>query len=361
MKYKFLGSASGYTYSEVLREISIFDRSHLGHSYNKTYIEAIESIDWQNISSDHGAKIQFLIDWNTTHVRANRYVYLNEMKILSQNDVFKITINKYKDIILPDIDLHDDDTINDIVLLYKISENHLNPTSSSKILHMFNRCLFPIWDDAMRKELFHVNPKRPDNYLRYMRTMQGELDVIINNTMKEFELNRIESIDKIRDIDKPTYSILRIMDKINYNNSRGSSFYSVKKESNNRKEEGISMAVMTLSRKENTGLKISDFLRDYLPKIQSFSMNKEGGFTFAEEKLLWRQGKMTAAFLKQVGKKLEYQTYQVSNYDLLASMKRDREKLLSVLRKRPDLDAVIEIKVKGKKTGTPSLRSGLLD
>jgi len=88
MKYKFLGSASGYTYSEVLREISIFDRSHLGHSYNKTYIEAIESIDWQNISSDHGAKIQFLIDWNTTHVRANRYVYLNEMKILSQNDVF---------------------------------------------------------------------------------------------------------------------------------------------------------------------------------------------------------------------------------------------------------------------------------
>jgi len=31
------------------------------------------------------------------------------------------------------------------------------------------------------------------------------------------------------------------------------------------------------------------------------------------------------------------------------------------LRKRPDLDAVIEIKVKGKKTGTPSLRSGLLD
>ena len=116
------------------------------------------------------------------------------------------------------------------------------------------------------------------------------------------------------------------------------------------------------SGKEDTGLKLSDFLKNQLPKICSFSMNKPGGFTFSEERQLWREGKITASFLKQVSKMLQFQTFQVSNYDLLQSLKDNREKLIKVLQERPELDQNIVIKSKGKSgIGSGTLKSGLLD
>ncbi len=116
--------------------------------------------------------------------------------------------------------------------------------------------------------------------------------------------------------------------------------------------------------KKNTDLRLSDFLKNYLPEIYSFSLNKLGEFTFHKEQKLWEQGKMTAPFLKQVGGRLGFPTSQVSNYKLLYSLKNQREKLIELLKEQPELDQYIAIKTrprlsalnhkKSKKEGPPA-------
>ena len=237
----------------------------------------------------------------------------------------------------------------------------LGPTSASKVLHMYNPNLFPIWDDYMRKNFFHFRPNKPYQYLQLINLMHDEFTLIIEKLCQSDELSRSEAISKIKNLDKPTFSILRILDKVNYNNSRKPESVKNKNTFSISDEKGGKvMAIISSAGRQNTGLKLSAFLTNILPQINSFSMNKPGGYTYEEERSLWEEGKMTAAFLKKVASMLEYPTFQSSNYELLNSLSRDRERLIELLEEKPHLDKEIVIKSKGSgNSGT--LKSGLLD
>jgi len=362
MRYNFIIGSGGYKFDLLLQEVEKFDR-HDTYKYNETYIAARKNIDWLNLGADINPKIQFLIDWNTTIVRANKTLYIEKFKEVAANDSLKNILNKYKSIEFVDIKFADDNTSNDIKFIYDTFDGILGPTSASKVLHMYNPNLFPIWDDYMRKNLFHFRSHKAYQYLQLIQLMRDEFMLILEDLCKSEELNRTQAISKIKDLDKPTFSLLRIFDKVNYNNSRQPLSISDKNISLVSDDKGgIDMAVIGVSGKQNTGLKLSEFLTSILPKINSFSMNKPGGYTYEEERSLWMQGKMTAAFLKQVASMLEYQTFQSSNYDLLSSLNRDREKLIKLLKEKTHLDKEIIIKSKGKCTSSAgTLKSGLLD
>jgi hypothetical protein len=199
-----------------------------------------------------------------------------------------------------------------------------------------------------------------------MQLMKDELQLMIDDTKKAFEYSSEDAIGKIKALDHPTCSLLRILDKINYNNSRTpirkSAMVKTQETNDEWNMKGVPRMTPTAKKgKMNTGLNLSEFIRDHLLGIDGFSMNKEGGFTYEEERALWREGKMTAAFLKQVAKMLQYPTWQVSNRDLLYTLKDNRNKILKLLKERPELDETIQIKSKHAIASSGMLRSPLLD
>lgn len=362
MSYDFIDGSGGYSFSDLKKEVRKFDDGDLINRYNQTYINARGTIDWQDLSASIDKKIQFLVDWKTDYVRIHRQLYCKKMDELAGKKQFIQTLTLYSTDELPNIDLSCPTVSSDIKYIYQVSDYILKPTAASKILHMFNPDLFPIWDMRMRGNLFRTKSHKPFQYLALMLTMQKEMNFILTNAMTELNMTRDEALKEIKQLDKPTCSILRIMDKINYNNSRVGRGNTLLQSYDKSMEGGNTRMIVTSGGKENTGLKLSDFLKSHLPNIYSFSMNKPGGFIFSEEQQLWREGKMTASFLKQVSKMLQFQTYQVSNYDLLQSLKDNREKLMKVLRERPELDQNIIIKSKAKSgIGSGTLKSGLLD
>jgi len=370
MSYNFIDQLGGYTFATLVKEIKKFDQyDDLSNYYNATYVRARQSIDWLDFHADINEKVQFLIDWKTTIVRANREEYVVRFKRLAADHQLLTIIADYKAIELPFIDLSNLKTIKDISYIYAQTDSFLKPTSASKILHMFNPNLFPIWDSYMRKNLFRTTGHQSGQYVRWVLLMKEEILLIMKNTMSFFQLSDQDALNKIKQLDHPTGSLLRIMDKINYNNSRTPlpvkmPSETLQDDSRNQTEGGLYMRMAKSSGgKVDTGLRLSDFIRNYLPNIDGFSMNKEGGFTFKEEKNLWRQGKMTAAFLKQAASMLQYPTFQVSNYDLLHSLKSDRQKILELLKNKPALDGNIFIKSKrgGTTAASSRLKSHLLD
>jgi len=119
-----------------------------------------------------------------------------------------------------------------------------------------------------------------------------------------------------------------------------------------------------MATKKNTdGIKASDFLRDYLPNINEFTKRiPKGGYTWDGMKAQWLEGKIPSGTLRHIASKLKYKVQgNTNNYDLLASMLRDREEILKKLSEEPALDVIIEIRQKGLAGATPSLRSGLLE
>jgi hypothetical protein len=357
MGYNFLDGSGGYNFDLLSLEVKKFD-SRDTYGYNKTYITARGNIDWLNLGADINQKIQFLSDWNTTIVRANKSLYSEKFKEVAENDPLNEILTKYKSIELVNIKFADD-TPNDIIFIYDTLDYILGPTSASKVLHMYNPNLFPIWDDYMRKNFFHFKLHKPYQYLRLIQLMRDELILILDNLCKSESLNRIQAIALIKELDKPTFSLLRILDKVNYNNSRKPITIDDRTTSKTSNYKGGNTMAIVLSGRESTGLNLSDFLNKILPLISTFSMNKAGGYTYEEERLLWQEGKMTAAFLKKVASMLDYQTFQSSNYDLLNSLKRDKEALIKVLKEKPYLDKEIILKSKGSGKGG-TLKSGLL-
>ncbi|MDD5700354.1 MAG: hypothetical protein PHH00_04190 [Candidatus Nanoarchaeia archaeon] len=362
MSYDFIDGSGGYSFGDLKNEVQKFDDGDLINKYNQAYINARGTINWQDLSASIDKKIQFLIDWKTDYVRIHQQLYYKKMEELAAKQQFIQALTSYMTDELPNIDLSCPSISSDIKYIYEVADYILKPTAASKILHMFNPNLFPIWDMRMRENLFHTRSHKPIQYQDIMSKMQKEINIVVKNAMTEFHIMREDALKIIKQLDKPTYSILRIMDKVNYNNSRYKRGNTLLQSHDKSMEGGNTRMRVTSGGKENTGLRLSDFLKSQLPNISSFSMNKLGGFTFSEEQQLWREGKMTASFLKQVCKMLQYQTYQVSNYDLLQSLKNNRDKLIKVLRERPELDQNIVIKSKGKSgIGSGTLKSGLLD
>lgn len=58
---------------------------------------------------------------------------------------------------------------------------------------------------------------------------------------------------------------------------------------------------------------------------------------------------------------LQYPTFQVSNRDLLHTLKDKRNRILELLQERPELDETIQIKSKNAAAKSGTLRSPLLD
>ena len=359
MTYNFLDGLGGYTFHTLSQEVETFD-SRDSYRYNETYITARKNIDWLNLSADINHKIQFLIDWNTTIVRANKSLYTGKFKEVGNNTQLKEILNKYQSIELVHIDCANNTISSDIKFIYDTLDCILGPTSASKVLHMYNPNLFPIWDDYMRKNLFNFRLHKPYQYLQIIQLMRDELKLILDNLCKAESLNRTQAIAIIKELDKPTFSLLRILDKVNYNNSRKPITVDNHTKPQTLTDKGGNTMRISSSERESTGLKLSDFLNNILPQISTFSMNKPGGYTYEEERLLWQEGKMTAAFLKKVASMLDYQTFQSSNYDLLNSLKRDKQELITVLKEKPYLDKEIILKSKGPGKGGGTLKSGLL-
>jgi len=120
------------------------------------------------------------------------------------------------------------------------------------------------------------------------------------------------------------------------------------------------MAKGKRSKKKNTGIRISEFLREYLPNIVKLTKEPSGGYSLDEMKVLWNEGLMPGGKLRHFGKKMKYKIKgNTKNYDLLASMKNEREELLKKLSEDPKLDVFIEIRKRG--TGIASMKSGLLE
>lgn len=297
MAYHFINSKGGYHYEEIIKEIDSFDNNDdLGNFYNPTYITARESIDWCNLGVQIEEKIQFLIDWKTTYVRTRKDEYRGRFINLAKHTQFIAIICKYKSLELPDILLSEYHLRADLSFLYSVANSILKPTAASKILHMYNPNLFPIWDSYMRKNMFRTSGHDPNQYVRWIHVMQDELKLMIDDTRNGFGLSSEDAIKKIKALDHPTYSLLRILDKINYNNSRipirkGVMEGTLATNGESNMKGGSIMTPTVKKGKVNTGLKLSEFIRDYLPGIDGFSMNKEGGFTYEEERALWQQGK----------------------------------------------------------------------
>lgn len=359
MAYNFLDGLGGYAFDSLSMDVQKFDNRDT-YGYNNTYIIARRNIDWRNLGADINQKIQFLSDWNTTIVRANKSLYAQKFKEVGEYDALRERLSKYDSIELTDIKVIDDNSTTDIEFIYDTLDCILGPTSASKVLHMYNPDFFPIWDDYMRRNLFHFRSHKPYQYVKLIELMHDELSLILDKLVKSEEIDRTEAILKVKQLDQPTLSLLRILDKVNYNNSRTVINFTTEHPSAISKNEGGNSMNIVFPGKQNTGLKLSEFLTNILPQIETFSMNKSGGYTYEEERSLWVRGKMTAAFLKKVASMLEYQTFQSSNYDLLNSLKRDRENLIDVLKRRPHLDKEIILKTKGP-TGSGTLKSGLLE
>ena len=79
MRYNFITGSGGYKFASLSQEIERFDRRDT-YKYNNTYIAARKNINWLDLDADINLKIQFLIDWNTTIVRANKKVPTSGMK-----------------------------------------------------------------------------------------------------------------------------------------------------------------------------------------------------------------------------------------------------------------------------------------
>lgn len=110
----------------------------------------------------------------------------------------------------------------------------------------------------------------------------------------------------------------------------------------------------------NTGIMLSEFLSKYFPQIHSFAPNQPGGVSFHEEMKLWKEGKMTAAFLKQVGKLVKISTVR-GDMNLFLSLKKHSPAILEQIRSNPFLDrSVIYTLPDGKIQGMGTLECGFL-
>jgi len=221
MAYNFIDGHGGYIFDELAEEINKFNQhDNVGNFYNRTYIKARESIDWIALGHDIEKKIQFLIDWKTDYVRIHQKEYQDFFRKLADHSQFVSILQYYINIDLLTIDLSNQNIQTDISFLYGVADNMLKPTAASKIIHMCNPNLFPIWDQRMREYLYRSDGHNPGHYVRWMVLMQKELNLVMNHLVSSINLTKQEAIDRIKQLDTPTCCLLRIMDKVNYNNSR---------------------------------------------------------------------------------------------------------------------------------------------
>jgi len=221
MAYNFIDGHGGYIFDELAEEINKFNQHDNGvNFYNRTYIKARESIDWIALGHDIEKKIQFLVDWKTDYVRIHRKEYQDYFRKLADHSQFVSMLQYYVNIDLPTIDLSNQNIQTDISFLYGVADSILKPTAASKIMHMYNPNLFPIWDQRMREYLYRSDGHNPGHYVRWMALMQKELNLVMNQFMSSLNITEQEAVDRIKQLDNPTCCLLRIMDKVNYNNSR---------------------------------------------------------------------------------------------------------------------------------------------
>jgi len=155
MAYNFIDGHGGYIFDELAEEINKFDQhDNAGNFYNRTYIEERESIDWIALGHDIEKKIQFLVYWKTDYVRIHRQEYQNYFRKLADHGQFVSMLQYYINIDLLTIDLSNQNIQTDISFLYGVADSMLKPTAASKIMHMYNPNLFPIWDQRMREYLY---------------------------------------------------------------------------------------------------------------------------------------------------------------------------------------------------------------
>ena len=126
MSYKFIDDSGGYNYDLLSQEVEKFD-SHDKFKYNETYITARKNIDWLNLDADISQKVQFLSDWNTTIVRANKSLYIEKFKEVAANNSLKGLLIKYKLIEISDLKFDNENISNDIKYIYEILDDILVP------------------------------------------------------------------------------------------------------------------------------------------------------------------------------------------------------------------------------------------
>jgi hypothetical protein len=95
-----------------------------------------------------------------------------------------------------DLDIEEEN----IKTCYNVMEK-VNPTAISKILHMMNEKIFPIWDDRIRKKYGVYG--NAEGYLTFVMLVQRQLSKL--------------GVDSIKQIEKTTErAILKILDEYNW-------------------------------------------------------------------------------------------------------------------------------------------------
>ncbi len=182
---------------ELLKEklIEGHKRYSLETKFDKSYIDYKEKFkifkDINNLSVDDVRKIAigFANSWHSRIDKNSAKDILNHLRNI-QNLLLNLNGNYL-------FNLNLDDNEEEITKIYSGFPKKVKPTGRSKILHMLNGNVFPMWDEGMRIR-YGVYPNA-QGYFNYMNLIQKQLKTLSKEDIKEIEKLTRRPIIKIID------------------------------------------------------------------------------------------------------------------------------------------------------------------
>jgi hypothetical protein len=203
-----------------MKKIKIFDLTkgscafHLIYPNDNSYDEIIAMPflqDIQNLNLDNAKKIvAFLKKWKCRYLPTNCNKILKDT-LLNLSNIF----NELRNEKIQTVNLNDGNNKNKIETIYSTLNKKIKPTATSKIMHLINKNLFPMWDRNIAEGYsIDVNNRTTKSYIIFMKKIQS----ILVRMHKDTKANDWDDfISKIEGVTfGAKYSLPKIIDEYNY-------------------------------------------------------------------------------------------------------------------------------------------------
>lgn len=186
---------------------------HWVYARDTSYDDILTKPFWRNLSQlkpkDVEEILKFLNKWKCRLPYSCKHQLLNSLSRQIPQFVNSLQRSRLESITLSQ------NTQNIIINAYNILNSVIKPTGTSKVLHLINPELFPMWDQKIA-EAYGIKPNQRtgDNYVKFMEKIQNILKKLINKINKN---NPQLAIQKIKSSTfQGKYSLLKIIDEYNY-------------------------------------------------------------------------------------------------------------------------------------------------
>jgi exonuclease VII large subunit len=188
---------------------------HYVYSNDTSYDDILSKTFWSNLSqitiSETREILRFLNKWKC---RLSNNCAQNLQQSLQQisPQMQSFQTQRLENIIL------NSQNIQQITTIYNNLNNVIKPTATSKVMHLINVNLFPMWDQYICEGYgIKSNCRTAQNYINFMQQLQKILNNIVNKIIRQRNVNQQQAIQIIKNSTfQGKYSLVKILDEYNY-------------------------------------------------------------------------------------------------------------------------------------------------